>query len=246
MRGSSLCDGKAGKKVSRKWTEEEVVALVAAINAVPASHPLNWAEIAKLIPERTGKQCREKYKNDLRPEISKAAWIPSEEFILARAHSEVGNQWAEIAKFLPGRSENSIKNHWNATLRSKAEAKSRTLLWTYGRLVYQQGGTTSLRTFREAVRAYQRIPDAEPLCCIEVPGFNLGGAGLPGGQTVDYDAIDAAGLLLESNHAVTPSLSPYQPGSARKLAAHMLSRFAQESGNDCSLSGKHCLGIVIS
>lgn len=50
-------------------------------------------------------------QNDLRPDISKDPWVSREEYILARAHCDVGNQWAEIAKYLPGRSENSLKNH---------------------------------------------------------------------------------------------------------------------------------------
>jgi len=51
-------------------------------------------------------------QNDLRPDLSKDPWSSQEEYILARAHCQIGNQWADIACYLPNRSENTIKNKW--------------------------------------------------------------------------------------------------------------------------------------
>ncbi|KAF5732154.1 putative myb [Tripterygium wilfordii] len=67
---------------------------------------------------RVGKQCRERWHNHLRPNIKKDSWSEEEDRMLIDIHSAIGNKWAEIAKRLPGRTENSIKNHWNATIRS--------------------------------------------------------------------------------------------------------------------------------
>jgi myb proto-oncogene protein len=79
----------------------------------------HWSALAALFPGRVGKQCRERWHNQLRPDIKKTAWSQREEAALVRAHARCGNRWVELARALPGRAENNVKNHWSATLRCK-------------------------------------------------------------------------------------------------------------------------------
>jgi myb proto-oncogene protein len=62
----------------------------------------------KLNINRTGKQCRERYNNHLKPEIVKGNWTSEEDRIIIELKEQFGNQWTKIAKRLPGRSGTTI------------------------------------------------------------------------------------------------------------------------------------------
>jgi len=96
-----------------KWKDEEDAAILRCIS----EGMTKWTDIAEQIPGRVGKQCRERWANHLDPTLKKGNWSIKEDELLMGAQEMMGNRWCEIAKILPGRSENGIKNRWNSTMR---------------------------------------------------------------------------------------------------------------------------------
>ncbi|KAJ6406360.1 hypothetical protein OIU84_009976 [Salix udensis] len=105
--------------VKGPWSKEEDEIIIELVNKYGAK---KWSTIAQHLPGRIGKQCRERWHNHLNPSINKEAWTQQEELALIHAHQIYGNRWAELTKFLPGRTDNAIKNHWNSSVKKKLDS----------------------------------------------------------------------------------------------------------------------------
>ena len=99
--------------VKGHWTGDEDRLL----RALVAPGPRNWGEVSGRIPGRTAKQCRERWCNHLDPRIKKGNWTPLEDEALVEAQAYLGKKWAQISKYLPGRTENAVKIRWKSLTR---------------------------------------------------------------------------------------------------------------------------------
>jgi hypothetical protein len=103
--------------VKGNWTAEEDEKI---LNWVRVSGANAWTKLAESMPGRIGKQVRERYHNSLNPGVTKSDWSEAEDALVIQLQGQWGNKWAKIAECLPGRTDNSIKNRWNSTLRKRS------------------------------------------------------------------------------------------------------------------------------
>ncbi|KAJ6902730.1 hypothetical protein NC651_020266 [Populus alba x Populus x berolinensis] len=101
------------------WTVEEDFKL---INYIATHGEGRWNSLARCAGlKRTGKSCRLRWLNYLRPDVRRGNITLEEQLMILELHSRWGNRWSKIAQHLPGRTDNEIKNYWRTRVQKHAK-----------------------------------------------------------------------------------------------------------------------------
>lgn len=151
--------------VKGPWTEEEDRKLR---DWVGREGPGKWSQCSSFIVGRSGKQCRERWFNNLNPVVKKGCWTEEEDDLIFKLYMQFGSSWSKIAKNLNGRTENSIKNRFYSTIRKIAadrrkvgvkeeeeEVKKKEEESSFGQNINLQANNTLYRLLQEKGELYE-------------------------------------------------------------------------------------------
>jgi myb proto-oncogene protein len=117
---------KPGVKAGAWTKEEDALIIQLKQQEKETGVELQWRQVSELVANRSTKQCRERWRHFLDPDVKRGKWSAEEDAELYRAHAQLGNKWTEIATRLPGRTQLHIRDRWR-TIGKRSEAVAQAL-----------------------------------------------------------------------------------------------------------------------
>jgi myb proto-oncogene protein len=96
-------------KVKFTLQQDQIIIKLVGNNPNP-----NWTEIAKQVPGKTGRQCRERWHQVLDPNVNSGPWTFAEDNLLYELHQKFPKDWVKIAEQMPHRTNLSVKNRFRS------------------------------------------------------------------------------------------------------------------------------------
>lgn len=106
------------KRTHSLFTPEEDIMLISLVNMYGLN---NWTTISSQMPNRSKRQCKERYLLFLSPNIKNLPWTLEEDLRLIEMLKIFGKKWTIIAKFFNGRSDINIKNRYHMRVKDMIE-----------------------------------------------------------------------------------------------------------------------------
>ncbi|CAI0560487.1 unnamed protein product [Linum tenue] len=238
MMGRTPCCNVDGLKKGA-WTSEEDQKLIAYIQEHGEGGWRTLPQKAGL--QRCGKSCRLRWANYLRPDIKRGEFSPEEEDRIIELHASLGNRypparegkekiptiktlsssflplltWSAIARHLPRRTDNEIKNYWNTHLKKRLLEKG--IHPTTHKPISPTAGSSSSSDDAVPSLSGNNTPTAPPAAGQEQPQLVPAQAHVSSSSSSSFPASASASAQLLNKLAA--KLAPPPPHASSRFSA---------------------------